>query len=623
MAESFNKLLLGIRGMPMNAIVEFTFYRLVVWFNERHAKVEALQIAGKRWAEKPNRHLSIANERASTHEVQCFDLGTGTYQVKHRGGTMSDGEIRESRIHVVVLRDFKCTCGRPRQYHFVCSHLVEAARHRNFDIERMIPHEFSVDTLVRTWSPRFVPFRDPREWPPYDGPKYVADPAYRWNKRGTRKRTRHNMTMDQVSGRTRRGRATPFLADPEQNECGKCGRLGHNSRTCHWQISEDGALPPTRPGVQPDPPRSSHSGRAEMAGLDVISYQVHRGMPKFNSAAITALVDRWQPETHNFHLPFGEMTVTLQDCQKMLEHFGQCPQDADAETVWHYCKAWILHLFACVLFPDATGDTASWMWIHCLTDWHQARLYSWGSAVLCFLYRQLCEACRRTSGSASVGGCVYLLQLWMWARLPVGRPEIMPRRPWFPGEMPRRQPTWAYIWDQVKVSHTRLDRAYLDYINEIDALTAHSVNWQPYEGEDALPLTLSFVCGLDDDLYRMKCPLICFYAVDVDRKKKRKVSEWAAFHQAYIDDWENFDENVDENDEPHTHTSFYYCSDCQIGFAVPLLVVVAGLPRRETCTFHPYVKEASDEDNDDDDDEQRAEELGPSQLQEAPLTQPT
>ncbi|XP_022682408.1 serine/threonine-protein phosphatase 7 long form homolog [Setaria italica] len=152
--------------------------------------------------------------------------------------------------------------------------------------------------------------------------------------------------------------------------------------------------------------------------------------------------------------------------------------------------------------------------------------------------------------------------------------------------MLRRQPTWVYIWDQVKVSHTRLDRAYLDYINEIDALTAHSVNWQPYEGEDALPFTLSFMCGLDDDLYMMKCPLICFYAIEyhlpdrvarqfgmrqiwlppatstsvelhsVDRKKKRKVSEWAAFHQAYIDDWENFDENVDENDEPHTNSEY-------------------------------------------------------------------
>jgi hypothetical protein len=44
--------------------------------------------------------------------------------------------------------------------------------------------------------------------------------------------------MDQIPGRTQRGRATPFLTDPEQYKCGKYGRLGHNLRTCHWQISE-------------------------------------------------------------------------------------------------------------------------------------------------------------------------------------------------------------------------------------------------------------------------------------------------------------------------------------------------------------------------------------------------
>jgi hypothetical protein len=77
--------------------------------------------------------------------------------------------------------------------------------------------------------------------------------------------------------------------------------------------------------------------------------------------------------------------------------FTHCPPGADDQTVQYYYRAWILHLFGCVLFPDGMGDTASWMWIHCLTDWDQVGHYSRGSAVLAFLYHQLCEACRRSS----------------------------------------------------------------------------------------------------------------------------------------------------------------------------------------------------------------------------------
>jgi hypothetical protein len=45
---------------------------------------------------------------------------------------------------------------------------------------------------------------------------------------------------------------------------------------------------------------------------------VHCGMPVFNATAITAMVDRWRPETHSFHLTCGEMIVTLEDVAMIL-----------------------------------------------------------------------------------------------------------------------------------------------------------------------------------------------------------------------------------------------------------------------------------------------------------------
>ena len=52
----------------------------------------------------------------------------------------------------------------------------------------------------------------------------------------------------------------------------------------------------------------------------------------------------------------------------LRQQLAQCPEEADDETVGYYYRAWILHLFACILFPDAMGDTTLWMWVHCLTD---------------------------------------------------------------------------------------------------------------------------------------------------------------------------------------------------------------------------------------------------------------
>ena len=95
------------------------------------------------------------------------------------------------------------------------------------------------------------------------------------------------------------------------------------------------------------------------------------------------------------------------------------PADASREVVQRFARAYALYVLGGMVFTDGTGDHVSWIWLQLLSDWEQAGQFSWESATLAWLYRQLCEACRHSKDKSNIGGCIILLQVWTWAHLPV------------------------------------------------------------------------------------------------------------------------------------------------------------------------------------------------------------
>ncbi|KAH0754093.1 hypothetical protein KY290_024363 [Solanum tuberosum] len=65
------------------------------------------------------------------------------------------------------------------------------------------------------------------------------------------------------------------------------------------------------------------------------------GRMQYDRALVTAMVERWRLETHCFHLPFGEVTITLQDVQVL---FG-LRIDGDAVYTDSYYGAFIYRGF--------------------------------------------------------------------------------------------------------------------------------------------------------------------------------------------------------------------------------------------------------------------------------------
>ncbi|XP_052486459.1 protein MAIN-LIKE 2-like [Gossypium raimondii] len=171
---------------------------------------------------------------------------------------------------------------------------------------------------------------------------------------------------------------------------------------------------------------------------------------------LSALVERWRPETHTFHFLCVECTVTLEDVAVQLglpidgspitgvysftdptalcyQLLGESPEDGDKyffgiKFIWLKAKigqlsaiategelmcaarAYIMHMIGAVLMPDANGDSVHLSYLPLLAYLSTARSYSWGSIVLATLYRELCRATE--PHIKDIGGCLILLQSW-------------------------------------------------------------------------------------------------------------------------------------------------------------------------------------------------------------------
>ncbi|XP_052488036.1 serine/threonine-protein phosphatase 7 long form homolog [Gossypium raimondii] len=106
---------------------------------------------------------------------------------------------------------------------------------------------------------------------------------------------------------------------------------------------------------------------------------------------LSALVERWHPETHTFHFPCGECTVTLEDVAVQLglpidgSPVTGVSSFTDPATVCYQLLGESPEDGA-VLMPDANGDSVHLSYLPLLADLSTARSYSWGSAVLATLW---------------------------------------------------------------------------------------------------------------------------------------------------------------------------------------------------------------------------------------------
>ncbi|KAL0322237.1 UNVERIFIED_CONTAM: Serine/threonine-protein phosphatase 7 long form [Sesamum calycinum] len=166
-------------------------------------------------------------------------------------------------------------------------------------------------------------------------------------------------------------------------------------------------------------------------------YGVYRcGRIQYDRHLITALVERWRSETHSFYFRVGEATITLQDVQVIwglpidgesvsgtdlertsvqwqeycMQYIGLAPEEGALKgSRLQYARAVALLLLGGTMCPDSSGNLVSLLYLAKLEDIVAARNNSWGSAVLAFLYCELCNASEK--GKAAIGGALQLSRI--------------------------------------------------------------------------------------------------------------------------------------------------------------------------------------------------------------------
>ncbi|CAN1282150.1 Serine/threonine-protein phosphatase 7 long form homolog [Linum perenne] len=145
---------------------------------------------------------------------------------------------------------------------------------------------------------------------------------------------------------------------------------------------------------------------------------------------ITALVERWRPETHTFHMPEGECTLSLQDVNIisglridggvvtgwtasnswiemiadflgprleagsphmkgsqlkltwLTQTFNELPPHPTPLDIERYARAYMLCLIGGFLFPNKSTRYVHLMWLPLLANFNNAGTLSWRSIIL-------------------------------------------------------------------------------------------------------------------------------------------------------------------------------------------------------------------------------------------------
>ncbi|XP_026378464.1 protein MAIN-LIKE 1-like [Papaver somniferum] len=267
---------------------------------------------------------------------------------------------------------------------------------------------------------------------------------------------------------------------------------------------------------------------------------------KIDRALINAFCERWYPETNTYHLPFGEMTPTLEDVERItglpskgeevyITYAGKTMtwkftydlikrtlgkteaqlkqegalcgtpkklekrlklnwlrdnfkiKEKDYKKRKEQCaRAYLLYVIVSIIYGDKSGGSVYAYFLQCLEDLDKVNTYSWATSCLACLFHQLGKGSR--SEIYSMAGCMtvwlndHFLTLQRHTKNS-GYEECQPRAS-------------LYIADLTTQQEINLKIELVELREALDDLQEDKVTWDPYNSiQDGLVYQVGHYIG--------------------------------------------------------------------------------------------------------------------------------
>nr|CAH66295.1 OSIGBa0139J17.4 [Oryza sativa] len=554
LAEVYNWVMKNTRPLPLVAILEGITRGTQKYLCKRYSMASLnLSKPSVKYSPVITQYMDEKSKKGGIHRVWPAGNRELLFEIRLRDKSGVGIGTTDITLECTLWPEYhacKCNCNKTYLLHRPCSHVLAASAKGGVDGNIFVSPYFRKESWEATWRGELRGWRALCDFirPPPGQANWVPDSNLLVDTKGRRQSRRIKNLMDEAEVKDRSRRMADQydgqLIDKEidRNHRSRrlstgtfCNVLKMRGPDQYWRI---------------DPRWVS---RLRAAGLLTFARLVEPSRARserihIDAALLSALVDRWRPETHTFHLTVGEMVPTLQDvsyllglliagpavgptmvnagwADDLLASFGGVlpvaledltdghgptkswlnqfrqdvfPDDQEEWIVQRHLVAYLLWLFGWVMFTGTHADSVDKHFIHFAEQIAELPIaeipqYSWGSAVLAATYAGLCDACVKNSKQSSLPGCPLLLMLWAHERFDIGRPQLDSYANYGLREMYRSgvddiddRPTMGSLWTHREPQWVSgtTRRVYTQFVADFDQLTPDRVRWTPYTQHD-------------------------------------------------------------------------------------------------------------------------------------------